>query len=158
MNFSLKDKTVVITGSSIKRIQSEGALPVQVMLPSGWIVAALALAQLQFVEQREDRDLRVQHRHAGTHQALARHVDLLLRVEQVEVGPEAGDEGLAHRVDGGRRGAHHLLLHGDLLARLGRHDEARALGQRAADLTRNARERELLLARAHQPLPEGGPR
>ncbi len=29
--------------------------------------------------------------------------------------------------------------------------------QRAADLTRNARERELLLARAHNPEPEGGP-
>ncbi|MGN4066227.1 RNA polymerase sigma factor [Burkholderia gladioli] len=36
----------------------------------------------------------------------------------------------------------------DLLARLERHDEARAEWLRAADLTRNARERELLLARA----------
>jgi hypothetical protein len=45
----------------------------------------------------------------------------------------------------------------DLLSRLGRPDEARAMWQRAADLTRNARERELLLARAHHPPPEGGP-
>ncbi len=53
---------------------------------------------------------------------------------------------------------YHLLpsVHADLLARLGRHDEARAQWLRAADLTRNARERELLLDRAHNTLPEGG--
>jgi RNA polymerase sigma factor (sigma-70 family) len=53
---------------------------------------------------------------------------------------------------------YHLLpsVHADLLARLGRDDEARAMWRRAADLTRNARERELLLARAHNTLPEGG--
>jgi RNA polymerase sigma factor (sigma-70 family) len=46
---------------------------------------------------------------------------------------------------------YHLLpsVMADLLARLGRHDEARAMWQSAADLTRNARERELLLERAH---------
>jgi len=37
---------------------------------------------------------------------------------------------------------------GDLLARLGRSDEARAEFERAAALTQNARERELLLERA----------
>ena len=37
----------------------------------------------------------------------------------------------------------------DLLARLGRNDEARAEFERAAGMTRNARERELLMARAH---------
>ena len=44
----------------------------------------------------------------------------------------------------------HLLpsVRGDLLAKLGRVDEARAEFERAAGLTRNARERELLLARA----------
>ena len=54
---------------------------------------------------------------------------------------------------------YHLLpsVMADLLARLGRPDEARAMWQRAADLTRNVRERELLLARAHNPPPEGGP-
>jgi RNA polymerase sigma factor (sigma-70 family) len=39
-------------------------------------------------------------------------------------------------------------VRGDLLAKLGRMDEARADFERAAALTRNARERELLLARA----------
>jgi RNA polymerase sigma-70 factor (ECF subfamily) len=45
---------------------------------------------------------------------------------------------------------YHLLpsVRGDLLAKLGRVDEARAEFERAASLTRNARERELLLERA----------
>jgi RNA polymerase sigma-70 factor (ECF subfamily) len=45
---------------------------------------------------------------------------------------------------------YHLLpsVRGDLLAKLGRVEEARAELERAASLTRNARERELLLARA----------
>jgi RNA polymerase sigma factor (sigma-70 family) len=46
--------------------------------------------------------------------------------------------------------SYHLLpaARGDLLEKLGRFEEARAELQRAASLTRNARERELLLARA----------
>ena len=46
--------------------------------------------------------------------------------------------------------SYHLLpsVRGDLLERLGRLDEARAEFERAASLTRNERERELLLARA----------
>ncbi len=46
--------------------------------------------------------------------------------------------------------AYHLLpsVRGDLLAKLGRAAEARAEFERAASLTRNARERKLLLARA----------
>ena len=39
-------------------------------------------------------------------------------------------------------------MRGDLLLKLGRHDEARAEFERAASLTRNARERDLLLERA----------
>ena len=41
------------------------------------------------------------------------------------------------------------------LQRLDRPDDVRAMWQRAADLTRNTRERELLLARAHPRPPEG---
>jgi len=57
---------------------------------------------------------------------------------------------------------YHLLpsVMADLLARLGRHEEARAQWLRAAELTRNVRERELLLERAlnipSHTLPEGG--
>jgi predicted RNA polymerase sigma factor len=67
-------------------------------------------------------------------------------------GPAAG---LAH-VDGlggdPSLRNYHLLpsVRGDLLAKLGRHGEARAEFERAASLTRNARERELLLARAEK--------
>ncbi|MDF2462200.1 MAG: polymerase, sigma subunit, family [Ramlibacter sp.] len=43
-------------------------------------------------------------------------------------------------------------VRGDLLAKLGRHDEARAEFKRAAELAGNARERELLLARARNPV------
>jgi RNA polymerase sigma-70 factor (ECF subfamily) len=47
-------------------------------------------------------------------------------------------------------GGYHLLpsVRGDLLKKLGRLDEARAEFERAASMTRNAREQELLLARA----------
>jgi predicted RNA polymerase sigma factor len=50
---------------------------------------------------------------------------------------------------------YHLLpgVRGDLLAKLGRLDEARAEFERAASLTRNERERELLLERAARPEP-----
>jgi len=56
---------------------------------------------------------------------------------------------------------YHLLpsVRGDLLAKLGRYEEARAEFQRAASLTRNARERDMLLARARQstsPEPQAG--
>jgi predicted RNA polymerase sigma factor len=46
--------------------------------------------------------------------------------------------------------SYHLLpsVRGDLLAKLGRAGEARAEFERAADLTRNTRERELLLRRS----------
>src|SRR5262249_4846154 len=46
--------------------------------------------------------------------------------------------------------AYHLLpaVRGDLLAKLGRFEEARTELERAASLTQNARERELLLQRA----------
>jgi RNA polymerase sigma factor (sigma-70 family) len=49
---------------------------------------------------------------------------------------------------------YHLLpsVRADLLAKLGRHEEARAELERAAALTRNARERELLQARARAAL------
>ncbi|MET9474110.1 MULTISPECIES: RNA polymerase sigma factor [unclassified Streptomyces] len=73
-------------------------------------------------------------------------------------GPEAGLT-LVDALAGDRAlAAYHLLpsVRGDLLARLGRADEARAEFVRAAGLTRNARERALLLARAEKEAEEGG--
>jgi RNA polymerase sigma factor (sigma-70 family) len=65
-------------------------------------------------------------------------------------GPAAGLEAVDELATESALQSYHLLpaVRGDLLARLGRLDEARAEFERAAFLTRNARERDLLLARA----------
>jgi len=67
-------------------------------------------------------------------------------------GPAAGLE-LADRLQAeGALRNYHLLpsVRGDLLAKLGRYDEARGQFMRAARLTQNARESRLLLDRAHR--------
>jgi RNA polymerase sigma-70 factor (ECF subfamily) len=65
-------------------------------------------------------------------------------------GPAAGLDLVDQLVDDPALKAYHLLpsVRGDLLARLGRFAEARAEFERAAGLTQNARERDLLLGRA----------
>jgi RNA polymerase sigma factor (sigma-70 family) len=65
-------------------------------------------------------------------------------------GPATGLELIDALGDEPSLQSYHLLpsVRGDLLARLGRHEEAHAQFRRAASLTRNARERELLLERA----------
>ncbi|WP_408951330.1 RNA polymerase sigma factor [Lysobacter sp. Hz 25] len=65
-------------------------------------------------------------------------------------GPAAGLELVDTLIDEPSLKHYHLLptVRGDLLFKLGRRDEARAEFQRAASMTRNVRERELLLARA----------
>ena len=62
-------------------------------------------------------------------------------------GPAAGLALVDALVDEPALRDYHLLpsVRGDLLARLGRREEARAEFERAAALTRNERERELLL-------------
>jgi predicted RNA polymerase sigma factor len=65
-------------------------------------------------------------------------------------GPAAGLE-IADRLTGEPAlASYHLLpaVRGDLLSRLGRDGEAVAEFERAASLTRNARERDVLLERA----------
>lgn len=65
-------------------------------------------------------------------------------------GPAAGLELIDALTDEPSLKSYHLLpsVRGDLLAKLGRLDEARTEFERAASLTRNARERHLLLQRA----------
>jgi RNA polymerase sigma factor (sigma-70 family) len=65
-------------------------------------------------------------------------------------GPAAGLELVDALAEEPALASYHLLpsVRGDLLSKLGRRDEARREFERAASLTRNARERELLLARA----------
>ena len=69
-------------------------------------------------------------------------------------GPAAGLELVDALVARGSLGAYHLLpsVRGDLLAKLGRLEEAREQFERAASLTRNERERTLLLERAGRSL------
>ena len=81
-------------------------------------------------------------------------------------GPAAGLELVDALTSDRTLEAYHLLpsVRGDLLAKLGRFDEARTEFERAASLTQNARVRELLLARAEvsakqpprAPPPRGG--
>lgn len=65
-------------------------------------------------------------------------------------GPQAGLEIVDELVGEPLLKSYHLLpaVRGDLLVKLGRHEEARAEFERAASLTNNTRERDLLLERA----------
>jgi len=65
-------------------------------------------------------------------------------------GPAAGLELVDELVVEGSLPGYHLVssVRGDLLSRLGRHEEARAEFELAASMTRNTRERQLLLERA----------
>ncbi len=65
-------------------------------------------------------------------------------------GPEAGLEAVEEVAGAKALASYHLLpsVRGELLSRLGRHEEARAEFARAAAMTQNARERQLLLERA----------
>jgi RNA polymerase sigma factor (sigma-70 family) len=65
-------------------------------------------------------------------------------------GPATGLELVDELVVGGSLSGYHLLssVRGDLLSKLGRHEEARAEFELAASMTRNTREREMLLERA----------
>ncbi len=65
-------------------------------------------------------------------------------------GPAAGLEIVDPLTSEPALASYHLLpsVRGDFLAKLGRFDEARLEFERAASLTRNTRERELLLGRA----------
>jgi len=67
-------------------------------------------------------------------------------------GPAEGLALVDQLLDEPRLANYHLLpsVRGDLLAKLGRHLDARAEFERAASLTQNERERTLLLARAHE--------
>jgi RNA polymerase sigma factor (sigma-70 family) len=68
-------------------------------------------------------------------------------------GPETGLELLEEIKDEPALAKYHLLpsVRGDLLEKLGRHEEAASEFKRAAGMTSNQRERELLLSRAARP-------
>jgi RNA polymerase sigma-70 factor (ECF subfamily) len=74
-------------------------------------------------------------------------------------GPDAGLHLVDRLISEPALQSYHLLpsVRGDLLAKLRRFDEARVEFERAAALTRNARERDLLLERAAACLRDSGP-
>jgi predicted RNA polymerase sigma factor len=76
-------------------------------------------------------------------------------------GPAAGLEAVDELKDEPTLAHYHLLpgVRGDLLMKLGRHEEARVEFERSAALTQNARERALLLERAAEceKAPRAGP-
>ncbi len=76
------------------------------------------------------------------------------------VGPAAGLELADALMQEAALADHHLLaaVRGDLLEKLGRREEARTEFERAARLTRNARERALMLERANAISPTPSPR
>ncbi|MFA5901554.1 MAG: RNA polymerase sigma factor [Hyphomicrobium sp.] len=75
----------------------------------------------------------------------------------MHMGPDAGLRIVDALRDEPLLKDYHLLpsVRGDLLAKLGRTDEARAEFERAAAMTQNARERSLLLKRAAECAPDG---
>ena len=75
-------------------------------------------------------------------------------------GPAAGLELVDALVDGGELASYHLLfsVRADLLAKLDRPEEAKAEFERAAAMSENTRERELLLARAARATEDRGER
>ena len=122
------------------------------MLGSYTLQAAIAACHAR-AREAADTDW---HRIAALYDALAQltpsPVIELNRAVAVSMafGPAAGLEIVDELLSEASLKGYHLLpsVRGDLLAKLGRNAEARAELERAASLTRNARERQLLLDRA----------
>jgi predicted RNA polymerase sigma factor len=78
----------------------------------------------------------------------------------IAFGPEAGLQIVDELTSEPSLKTYHLLpsVRGDLLKKLGRFDEARAEFEHAASLTRNARERDMLLERAAELAGDGDAR
>lgn len=143
------DRLLIERGlAALRRAESAGGLG-----PYG-LQAAIAACHAR-ARSAEETDW---HRIADLYDALGRlapsPVVELNRAVAVSMafGPEAGLEILDPLMSEKSLRDYHLLpaARGDLLARLGRTEEARAEFERAASLTRNDRERRLLLARAEE--------
>jgi RNA polymerase sigma factor (sigma-70 family) len=114
--------------------------------------AAIAACHARARTPEETDWVRIATLYAGLAQVVPSPVVELNRAVALSMafGPAAGLELVDALVSEPSLERYHLLpsVRGDLLAKLGRLDEARAEFERAASLTRNARERELLLERA----------
>jgi len=114
--------------------------------------AAIAACHARAHTAEETDWVRIAALYAALSQALPSPVVELNRAVAVAMafGPAAGLEIVDRLTAEPSLAGYHFLpsVRGDLLAKLGRLDEARGELERAASLTRNARERELLLERA----------
>ena len=148
-NRGLWDQLLIQRGlTALARAESLGAEP-------GWYVLQAAIAACH--ARARTADATDWHRIAELYQQLARMapspVIELNRAVAVGMafGPEAGLAIVDAIAGEPALKDYHLLpsVRGDLLEKLGRHAEARDEFTRAAALTRNSRERDLLLARAN---------
>ena len=148
-NRGLWDQLLIQRGlTALARAESLGAEP-------GWYVLQAAIAACH--ARARTADATDWHRIAELYQQLARMAPspVIELNRAVAVGMASGPEAGLAIVDAiaGEPALkdYHLLpsVRGDLLEKLGRHAEARDEFTRAAALTRNSRERDLLLARAN---------
>jgi RNA polymerase sigma factor (sigma-70 family) len=116
------------------------------------VQAAIAACHARARRAEETDWARIAALYAALAQLTASPVVELNRAVAVSMafGPEAGLEPVEALVAEGSLDGYHLLhsVRGDLLAKLGRGEEARGEFKRAAAMTENARERDLLLERA----------
>jgi predicted RNA polymerase sigma factor len=123
--------------------------------------AAIAACHAQALTAAETNWIRIAALYAALMQILPSPVVELNRAVAIAAafGPAAGLQIVDQLAAEPALAAYHLLpsVHGDLLARLGRHEEAADAFARAAGLTRNIRERNLLLGRAEASRRLAGP-
>ncbi len=147
-NRALWDRLLIRRGlSALERAEALGGARGPYVLQ-----AAIAACHARARTPEETHWVRIATLYAGLAQVVPSPVVELNRAVALSMafGPAAGLELVDALASEPSLERYHLLpsVRGDLLAKLGRLDEARAEFERAASLTRNARERELLLERA----------
>ncbi|HET9185691.1 MAG TPA: DUF6596 domain-containing protein, partial [Solirubrobacterales bacterium] len=123
--------------------------------------AAIAACHARAVEPEETDWVRIAALYEALGQLLPSPVVRLNQAVAVGMafGPRAGLELVAAIEDEPVLAGYHLLpsVRGDLLAKLGRSEEAAAEFRRAAEMTENAAERDLLLSRATRTASDSSP-
>jgi RNA polymerase sigma factor (sigma-70 family) len=145
---ALWDQLLIRRGlAALERAQKLGGSPGPYALQ-----AAIAACHARAVVPEETDWQRIAALYAELAQLLPSPIVDLNRAVAVAMafGPQAGLDLVDQLLREPSLQSYHLLpsVRGDLLTKLGRFDEARAEFERAASLTRNARERKLLLGRA----------
>ena len=143
------DRLLILRGlAALQRAQNLGAVSGPYVLQ-----AAIAACHARALTPQETDWVRIVALYDALGQLMPSPVVELNQAVAVSMayGPAAGLEILEELIAGGSLENYHLLpaVHADVLSRLGRHAEACAEFERAAALTANAAERELLTERAY---------